>query len=116
VEIKAGSADIAILVKLRLLGVVQTLAEHQAQYGAPTTIVYKLFIQSIDKTTIDTSITSDTGLSTVDGIFFLLPSTLFDTENTVLRASLQFQYDTVIDHAKHNFEIKVTKRESPNTK
>ncbi len=101
---------------MRLLGVVQTLIQHQGQYGAPTAINYELVIQSVDKTTKNTTLTFDSGLSTSDGIFFSLPSTLFDKENVVLRCALKFTYDAVIDFAKHNFEIKVSKAVSPNTK
>lgn len=115
-EVKEGSAEIAILIKMRLLGAVVTRAVQKAQYGTPSTEQFTLLIQSIDKTTVDTSINFNSGLSTADALYFTLPASLFVAKNIVLRCALKFQFDTVIDHAKQNFEIKVTDPVSPSVK
>lgn len=114
-EVKAGSADIAIFIKMRLLGAVITLAAHKAQYGTPTSTQYTLVIKSVDET-LDTTVDYDAAKSTSDALFFLLPDTLFAVKNRVLRLSLRFTFDTIIDSAKQNFEIKVTDPTSVNTK
>ncbi len=74
---------------------------------------YKLLLETADKTG---SQTIDSSSQNVDGMFFILPSTLFDTAQRVWTAILQFTLNGKTDFALYNLDIKVTKPQSVNSR
>lgn len=114
-EIKKGTSAIPIFVKIRIGGSVVTLSAHQAQYGTPSVIQYTLEWKSVDKS-VTGSVNYDSGNSTSDALYFLLPATLFAKENMVYIAALKWQMDSIEDFGQENFEIKVTDANAPNVR
>ncbi len=85
------------------------------QYGEADFLngTYKLNLATADKSDsqIITSLTQN-----VDGMFFILPSTLFTIAQRVWTVLLEFTLNGKTDFALYNFDIKVTKGTSVNSR
>lgn len=111
-EIKQGASDVPLFIQPRINGVVVTVAQWLAQYGASAG-VYTLLAETADKSANQEIV----GTPDTNGINFTLPSSLFTVAQRVWTMSLKFVFDgTIIDFALYNFEIKVTKPQSVNTR
>lgn len=113
-EIKQGSEDIKILVKPRLKGVVIELDVWKDPYGGGVIDTeYTLLAETGDKTGTEEITGTESG---IEGIEFILPDTMFDTAQRVWTCAVKFKFALITDFFLYNFEIKVTKSQSVNTR
>lgn len=114
-EFKQGSDAIPLFIKPRQNGVVITMSVWAAQYGeaTPSNGVYTLVAETNDKSgnleIIATSVDAN-------GMNFTLPATMFTTAQRNWTVSLKFLINGVTGFALYNFNIKVTKSQSPNSR
>lgn len=113
-EIKQGASDVPLFIKPRLNGVVITMAAWEALYSAaPTSGVFTLVAETADKTGTE-SIVADN--QTATGMNFTLPASMFVTAQRDWTVSLKFVFGSVTDFSLYNFDIKVSKGDSSNSR
>lgn len=109
-EIKQGSAAVPLYIKPRVNGIVVTIAAWETLYGG--TGVYTLECETADKSSTE----SISGTADTNGVNFTLPSTMFDTAQRSWTCSLKLVNNGVTDFSLYNFDIKVTKGSSVNSR
>lgn len=110
-NIKEGSSDVPLFIKPRVDGVVITVTAWEALYGG-TTGVYTLLTETADKTGTQSII----GVDSANGVLFILPASMFETAQRDWTAVMKFVINGITDHSLYNFDIKVTKPESVNSR
>ena len=109
--VKQGSDDVNLYIKPRVNGVVITVTAWELLYGG-TTGVYTLEAETADKT----STLSITGSDDANGILFILPSSMFDTAQRDWTAAVKFVINGITDFSLYNFDIKISKPDSVNSR
>jgi len=114
-EIKQGSSDVILFVKPRQNGVVITMSTWTNQYGeaTPSNGVYTLVAETADKTGTESIIASSVD---ANGMFFTLPASMFTISQRDWTVSLKFLLNGITAFGLYNFDIKVTKPESVNSR
>ena len=113
-EIKQGATDVPIFIKPRLNKIVITMAAWEALYGAASgSGVFTLVAETADKTDTEEIVG---GTQTAVGVPFTLPASMFVTAQRDWTVSLKFVFGSVTDFSLYNFDIKVSKGESPNSR
>lgn len=114
-EYKQGTGNVQIFVKPRQNGIVIPMATWTAQYGEPTPSngTYSLLAETADKS--DSIVIGSSSVNT-DGMFFTLPSSMFDNSQISWTVILRFTLSGITDHSLYNFNIKVTKGSSVNSR
>jgi len=114
-EFKQGTGNVQIFVKPRQNGIVIPMATWTAQYGenTPTNGTYSLLAETADKTD---SITIASSSIDANGMFFTLPSTMFENSQVNWTVILRFTLQSITDHSLYNFNIKVSKGDSVNSR
>ena len=114
-EIKLNSGDIELLLRPRQSGVVITMTEWAAQYGESDFLngTYQLLLETADKTGNELI---DSASEQEQGMFFILPASLFTIAQRTWTAILKFELNGKTDFAEYNFDIKVTKPQSVNAR
>jgi len=114
-EFKQGSDAIPLFIKPRQDGVVITMSAWAAQYGeaTPSNGVYTLVAETADK-----SGTLEIVAISVDanGMNFILPTSMFDIAQRAWTVVLKFLLNGITNFSLYNFDIKVTKGESMNSR
>jgi len=110
-EIREGSSDVPLYIKPRVNGAVITVTAWEALYGG-TTGVYTLEGETKDK--LET--VSITGTDDANGVLFTLPSTMFDESQKIWTMVMKFVINGITDKSLYNFEIKVAKGDSPESR
>ena len=114
-EIKQGSSNIPLFIKPRQNGQVITMSTWADQYGEPTPSngVYTLVAETADKTaTLEIVAISVDG----EGMNFTLPASMFETAQRDWTVALKFLLNGITNFALYNFDVKVTKGESLNSR
>lgn len=114
-EFKQGTGNVQIFVKPRQNGIVITMDTWAAQYGegSPSNGTYALLAETADKS--DSIVIGVASLND-DGMFFTLPSSMFDNSQISWTVILRFTLQGITDHSLYNFNIKVTKGDSVNSR
>ena len=114
-EIKQGAGNIELFLKPRQNGIVIPMQTWATQYGEADFLNgdYKLNLETADKS--DSQII-DSSSQNSEGMFFILPSSLFDISQRVWTVLLEFTLNGKTDFALYNFDIKVTKGTSMNSR
>lgn len=114
-EFKQGSDAVPLFIKPRQDGVVIDMATWTNQYGeaTPSNGVYTLVAETADKSgTLEIVATS----VDADGINFTLPASMFETAQRSWTVSLKFLLNSITNFSLYNFDVKVTKADSVNTR
>lgn len=109
--IKEGSSAVPLYIKPRVNGVVITIAALETLYGGGSG-VYTLVAELADKTDTEAIV----GTADINGILFTLPSTMFDTAQRDWTALVKTVINGITDKSLYNFDIKVTKGDSVNSR
>ncbi len=109
--IKQGSSAVPLYIKPRVNGVVITISAWEALYGGGAG-VYRLSAETADKTGTEDIL----GVADANGVLVILPSTMFDTAQRDWTAVMKFVINSITDHSLYNFDIKVTKPDSVNSR
>lgn len=114
-QFKQGSDAIPLFIKPRQNGVVITMSTWATQYGEanPSNGVYTLVAETADKSaTLEIIATS----VDADGMNFTLPSSMFETAQRTWTLVLKFLLNGITNFSLYNFDVKVTKGDSPNSR
>lgn len=109
--VKEGSGDIELYIKPRVNGTVITVTAWEALYGG-TTGVYTLLAETADKSATKSIV----GADDANGVLFTLPAAMFATAQRDWTAVLKFVINGITDFSLYNFDIKVTKPDSVNSR
>lgn len=109
--IKQGSGDVKLYIKPRVNGVVITVTAWEALYGGVTG-VYTLEAETADKTGTESII----GADDANGVLFTLPASMFAIAQRDWTVVMKFVINSITDHSLYNFDIKVTKPDSVNSR
>ncbi len=114
-EIKQGSSNVPLFIKPRQDGIVIPMATWTNQYGeaTPSNGVYTLVAETADKSG---NLEIIAGSVDTDGMNFTLPAEMFDKAQRSWTVSLKFLLNGTTSFSLYNFDIKVTKSESPNSR
>lgn len=114
-EFKQGSGDIPLFIKPRQDGVVITMSVWANQYGeaTPSNGVYTLVAETNDKTgTLEIVATS----VDANGMNFALPAFMFEIAQRNWTVSLKFLINEITNFSLYNFNVKVSKSQSSNSR
>jgi hypothetical protein len=114
-EIKQGAEGITLTIKPRVGGQVVDMSTWAALYGesSPGLGTYTLISETADKTSSIEIVASSVSAA---GMIFTLPNSMFETAQRVWTNSLKFLLNSITDFSLYNFEIKVTKGSSVNSR
>lgn len=110
-EVKQNSAAVPVYIKPRVNGVVITIAAWETLYGGGAG-VYTLEAETADKTGTESIV----GVADANGVLFTLPASMFLTAQRDWTASMKFLINSITDYSLYNFDIKVTKGSSVNSR
>ena len=109
--VKEGSSAVKLYIKPRVNGVVITIAAWETLYGGGTG-VYTLLAETADKTGTEAIV----GVADANGVLYTLPSTRFETAQRDWTAVTKSVISGITDFSLYNFDIKVTKPDSVNSR
>ena len=114
-EIKQGASNVILFIQPRVAGVVLTMSAWAALYGeaTPGNGVYTLIAETADKTGNEAIVSSSIN---TNGMFFTLPASMFVTAQRDWTNTLKFLLNGITDFSLYNFDIKVTKPDSVNSR
>ena len=113
-EIKQGSQNIVLFIKPRVNGQVIAMDVWANLYGStPAAGTFTLQSITADKTASQSLVSSSID---ADGMFFTLPASMFADAQRTWTNSLNFTFGSIIDSSLYNFDIKVTKADSVNSR
>lgn len=114
-EIKQGAGNIQLFLKPRLNEIVIPMQTWATLYGEADFLngTYEILLETADKTGSEIIASSS---EDADGMFFILPAALFSISQRTWTVILKFTLNGKTDFSLYNFDIKVTKGDSMNSR
>lgn len=114
-EFKQNSDAVPLFIKPRQNGVVIPMATWTNQYGesTPSNGVYTLVAETADKSATLEIVSPSVD---ADGMNFTLPTSMFEISQRTWTVSLKFLINGITNFALYNFDVKVTKADSVNSR